>query len=622
MNSYSFTSLVGTINPETSAVTPASLSGEGVFTGRVALLQRFNLAVLHHKLIDGVRELWSLELQTFDRDEFDRRPTRECERKSVPPLIKYLELDVSGCQVISRELFEKRCIQSLGLPRENHFSLIQRNPRVINVPLRIGPEIDGELAVLLVFGCIESIIMEMVHRKLERVKMELQLVLLQPDLENAVRRIFILSRVVRQRVRWFGVRNAVGAGLRACFRAGLLACESLLQPALAPGCLIQAQQPLVHVIADDVIQGSAVIADHQDDHADLVVGQEGNLRVEPGKVPAVEGEQSSPVRSGLSPHAVGWIQQLPVSECFAKSVWQTNGRLHRGFQHVRRQDLLSVVSSIIHQRDEPVRHVLDIRNYRARGSHPLGVLVVGDLVQLKRVALLPERHSVVRILHHVGDRIGGRAQVQRLEDSLPHKLLPRLSGFQFDDVPGSGEHQVVVQERFAHRLLRLEVFQLFEQLLPFEIRFEPDRIVPGHTRPVRQHVSQSNVVIELVVVELDRRDGLAHALIPTELSFLYQHPRRNRGEQFRVRSDLAQRRRSEGQLLLVVPVPIPLDENQLVIDYDAYTNPRRIPILQDLFHVGVEPLQLVRDLPVLRPNAKSKDHYSNRQGEHANRATG
>src|SRR5256885_15931678 len=119
MHSYSFTSLVGTINPETSAFKPASLSGEGIFTGRVALLQRFNLAVLHHKLIDGVGELRSLELQTFDRDEFDRRPAREGERESLPPLIKYLELDVSGRQVISRELLEKRCIQGLWLSCEN-----------------------------------------------------------------------------------------------------------------------------------------------------------------------------------------------------------------------------------------------------------------------------------------------------------------------------------------------------------------------------------------------------------------------------------------------------------------------------------------------------------------------
>src|SRR5260370_26588507 len=202
-------------------------------------------------------ELRSLELQTLTRDEFDRRPSREYERKSAPPLIKYLELDVRGRQVISRELLEKRCVQSLGLPRENHFSLIQRNHRVINVPLRIGPKIDRELAVLLVFGSIEPVVMEMVHRKLERVKMELQLVLLQPDLENAVRRIFILSRIVGQRVRWFGVGNAVGAGLRARFRPSLLSCQSLLQPALTPGSLIQAQQPLVHVIAHDVLQGSA-----------------------------------------------------------------------------------------------------------------------------------------------------------------------------------------------------------------------------------------------------------------------------------------------------------------------------------------------------------------------------
>src|SRR6266403_4884278 len=128
----------------------ASLPREGVFTGRVALLQRFNLAVLHHKLIDGVGELRSLELQAFDRDEFDRRPARECQRKSVSPLINYLELDVSGRQVISRELLEKRCIQGLWLSCENHFSLVQGNHRGINASLRIGPKIDRELAVLFV----------------------------------------------------------------------------------------------------------------------------------------------------------------------------------------------------------------------------------------------------------------------------------------------------------------------------------------------------------------------------------------------------------------------------------------------------------------------------------------
>src|SRR6267378_738427 len=158
----------------------------------------------------------------FDRDEFDRRPAREYQRKSVSPLINYLELDVSGRQVISRELLEKRCIQGPRLSCENHFSLVQGNHRGINVPLRIGPKIDRELAVLLVFGCIEPLVMEMVHRKLER-------------------------------VRWLSVRNAVGAGLRACFCAGLLACESLLQSAFTPGCLLQTQQPLVYVIADNVI---------------------------------------------------------------------------------------------------------------------------------------------------------------------------------------------------------------------------------------------------------------------------------------------------------------------------------------------------------------------------------
>jgi len=64
--------------------------------------------------------------------------------KVRPPLIKYLELDVSGCQVISRELFEKRCIQSLGLPRETTSASSNEIPRYQR-PLRIGPEIDENL---------------------------------------------------------------------------------------------------------------------------------------------------------------------------------------------------------------------------------------------------------------------------------------------------------------------------------------------------------------------------------------------------------------------------------------------------------------------------------------------
>ena len=143
--------------------------------------------------------------------------------------------------------------------------------------MRIRPEIDGKLAVLLVIGRVKAIVVKVAQRKIERVKTELQRVALKPDFQDAVSRILIIAGVVRQRMRWLCVWNSVTAGLRARFRACFLSREPLLELALAPGRLVHAEKPLVHVVADDVVQRSAMIADHQNNHANLVVGHEGNL---------------------------------------------------------------------------------------------------------------------------------------------------------------------------------------------------------------------------------------------------------------------------------------------------------------------------------------------------------
>ena len=219
------------------------------------------------------------------------------------------------------------------------------------------------------------------------------------------------------------------------------------------------------------------------------------------------------------------------------------------------------------------------------------------------------------MLGHIGNRVGGRIHVQGQKDLLAHELLPGFPRFQFDDVTGGSVHQVVVQEGFPHRLLRLEVLQLFEQLLPRKRRLEPDQIMPRHSGTVRQHVAQSDVVVQLIVVKLDCRNGLTYRLIPSQLSFFDQHACGHSGEQFGVRGDLAQRRWREGQLLLVVSIAIALGENQFVIDHNSYANPGCIPILQNLDHVGVEVAQLTGDLGRLRASARHTGHHLQHQGE-------
>lgn len=121
--------------------------------------------------------------------------------------------------------------------------------------------------------------MEMAHRKLERVKSELQFVIFELDFHNAVGRILIVPRVIRQRMGWLGVRNAVLAGFCPCFGPCLLASEPLLEVALTPGRLVHAKKPLVHAVADDVVQRGAMIADDQNNHADFIVRQERYERV-------------------------------------------------------------------------------------------------------------------------------------------------------------------------------------------------------------------------------------------------------------------------------------------------------------------------------------------------------
>src|SRR5260370_41249130 len=93
------------------------------------------------------------------------------------------------------KFFEQRRIQRLGLACENDFGLIQRNHRAINVSLRVRPEVNGELAVLLVTGCVKPVVMKVAHWKLEFMRSALHRVTLAAPLANSTRRLFIISDV-------------------------------------------------------------------------------------------------------------------------------------------------------------------------------------------------------------------------------------------------------------------------------------------------------------------------------------------------------------------------------------------------------------------------------------------
>ena len=234
---------------------------------------------------------------------------------------------------------------------------------------------------------------------------------------------------------------------------------------------------------------------------------------------------------------------------------------------------------------------------------------------------------MIGAFQHLGYCVGGGVHVQRGEYAFVHKIFPALPGFQLDDFPHSREHQVVVKKGLSHGLLRLQVLELFEQLLSGEVGFEPDEVVSRYTRSVGQHVVQSDVVVEFVVVELDGRHRLPDRLIPGELSFFHQHPRGHRREQLAVGSDLDQSGRRERKLIFIVAIAVSFGEDQLVVHNNAYADPGRIPILQRLLHVRVKTLQLTSDVRFLsksrgpQGHQRQDDRANTNEANHASRAT-
>src|SRR6516162_2451522 len=67
------------------------LAREGELARRIALAQRFHLAVLEHKFVNGVARLWRAELEALHLSQLPRGPAGKDERKPGAGLIDHLK---------------------------------------------------------------------------------------------------------------------------------------------------------------------------------------------------------------------------------------------------------------------------------------------------------------------------------------------------------------------------------------------------------------------------------------------------------------------------------------------------------------------------------------------------
>src|SRR5205807_7647041 len=135
------------------------------------------------------------------------------------------------------------------------------------------------LAVLFIVWSIEAIVMKVRERQDDLVKVKLKRVTLHPDFQDAVSRMIVLASVIRERMRRLGVGNAAKPFLRSRFGTGLLAFQTNVEQAISPGRWIHAEQTLIQVVADRVVERCDVIANYEHDHADVFIRHERNLRV-------------------------------------------------------------------------------------------------------------------------------------------------------------------------------------------------------------------------------------------------------------------------------------------------------------------------------------------------------
>ncbi len=158
------------------------------------------------------------------------------------------------------------------------------------------------------------------------------------------------------------------------------------------------------------------------------------------------------VRRGKPSHAIGGVQNLAPPASLELGVRERDGWRERLPYCRLRQDLPAVDLSVVHERDQPLRHIHDVRVDRASGCDTDRIAVVRDLIQLGVVAPLRIRDARFRRLEHVRDGEGRAPHAERREDAIADEVLPRRAGEQLDGVARTRVHHVVVEEYRARRL--------------------------------------------------------------------------------------------------------------------------------------------------------------------------
>ena len=144
-----------------------------VLPARVALPHRRDLAVLHVEAHDGIGELRQPELARTPRLQLHVRAARQHEPHARPIDHLHRRRPTAPCTMPAywrsvRLRRERRRHAAL----ERHRGLVERHLRAVHLAHRVGAEVHRPLAVLLVVGRVEAVVVEVRQRQLDAVQVE------------------------------------------------------------------------------------------------------------------------------------------------------------------------------------------------------------------------------------------------------------------------------------------------------------------------------------------------------------------------------------------------------------------------------------------------------------------
>src|SRR2546423_892519 len=238
------------------------------------LSQRGDLTVVFDELDEHVRKFRQVELQRFVWNQFLIGGTRRHDEKSTTWPEYDLQFGPGRSLVISGNALGGGFVEFRRATHKANFALIQRHCRFVDIALRICGEVHRPFAVLFVVWSIETIVMKVSQRQNDLVKIKLQRVVLHRDLQTAVSRMFVLAGIIPERMRRLRVGNAAKALFGSRLGARFLSFQTDVEEAISPRRQLHSQQTLIDVVAERVVKRRRVVADDENDHADVFIWHE------------------------------------------------------------------------------------------------------------------------------------------------------------------------------------------------------------------------------------------------------------------------------------------------------------------------------------------------------------